>query len=67
MLEQAVWNQVRALLQDPSRVADEYRRRLAQAREGAGMPDETIPLDPRMKNLQREINRLIDLYRRHHG
>jgi len=35
-LEQAVWEQVRALLEDPSRVADEYRRCIGQANGEAG-------------------------------
>jgi site-specific DNA recombinase len=62
LLEQAVWDQVRALLQEPRRVADEYCRRLAQAREGAAIPEEIIRLDRQMKNLQRGISRLIDSY-----
>jgi site-specific DNA recombinase len=35
-LEQMVWEQVRALLEHPSRVADEYRRRIGQASGEAG-------------------------------
>ncbi len=31
-LEQLVWDQVTALLQDPGRVADEFRRRMAKCR-----------------------------------
>jgi site-specific DNA recombinase len=61
-LEQAVWDQVRALLQEPHRVADEYRRRLAQARDGATIPEEVIRLDRQMTSLQRGISRLIDSY-----
>jgi site-specific DNA recombinase len=61
-LEQVVWNQVRALLQEPRRVADEYRRRIAQARDGAAMPDEIVRLDRQMTSLQRGIGRLIDSY-----
>src|SRR5271166_4208745 len=41
-LEQVVWDQVRALLEEPHRVADEYRRRIAQARDGAALPDEIV-------------------------
>jgi len=61
-LEQVVWNQVRALLQEPGRVADEYRRRMAQARDGAAMPDEVVRLDRQMTSLRRGIGRLIDSY-----
>ena len=61
-LEQVVWNQVRALLQEPRRVADEYRRRIAQARDGAAMPDEVVRLDRQMTSLRRGIGRLIDSY-----
>ena len=43
-LEQVVWAQVRALLEDPHRVADEYRRRIAQARDGTATSDEIIAL-----------------------
>jgi site-specific DNA recombinase len=61
-LEQIVWDQVRALLQEPRRVADEYLRRIAQARDGAAMPDEIIRLDRQMTSLRRGIGRLIDSY-----
>jgi site-specific DNA recombinase len=61
-LEQVVWDQVRALLQEPRRVADEYRRRIAQARDGAAMPDEIVRLDRQMTSLRRGIGRLIDSY-----
>jgi hypothetical protein len=55
-LEQVVWAQVRALLEDPHRVADEYRRRIAQARDG------TATLERQMTSLQCGIARLIDSY-----
>jgi site-specific DNA recombinase len=61
-LEQVVWDQVRALLEEPHRMADEYRRRIAQARDGAAMPDEVAHLDRQMTSLQRGISRLIDSY-----
>jgi site-specific DNA recombinase len=60
-LEQVVWDQVRALLED-HRVADEYRRRIAQARDGAALPDEIVRLDRQMTSLRRGIGRLIDSY-----
>ena len=61
-LEQMVWDQVRAFLQEPRRVADEYHRRIAQARDGAAMPDEIVRLDRQMTSLRRGIGRLIDSY-----
>ena len=61
-LEQMVWDQVRALLEEPSRIADEYRRRICQVREGAIMPEERARLDRQMTTLRRGIDRLIDCY-----
>ena len=61
-LEQLVWDQVRALLEDPCRVAEEYRRRIAQARDGAAMPEEMVRLNRQLTNLRRGIGRLIDSY-----
>ena len=61
-LEQTVWDQVRRLLEDPGRVADEYRRRLAQACDGATEPDEIVRLEQQMTTLRRGIGRLIDSY-----
>ena len=59
-LEQVVWDQVRALLEDPRCVADEYRRRIAQARDDTATSDEIIRLDRQMTGLRRGIARLID-------
>ena len=53
---------MRALLEEPRRVADEYRRRIAQARDGAATPDEIVRLDRQMTSLRRGIGRLIDSY-----
>jgi site-specific DNA recombinase len=61
-LEQAVWDRVRALLEAPERVADEYRRRLQAAQNTATEPDEVAVLDRRMAALRRGIGRLIDSY-----
>jgi site-specific DNA recombinase len=61
-LEQMVWDQVRALLEEPSRVADEYRRRLTDACDGAGPPETIMRLDRQMAALRRGIDRLIDCY-----
>src|ERR1700730_13594440 len=61
-LEQMVWDQVRALLEDPSRLADEHRRRIGQTYEGAGPPEQVARLDRQMTTLRRGIDRLIDCY-----
>lgn len=61
-LEQMVWDQVRTLLEEPSRVADEYRRRLGQAADGAGLPAQVARLDRQMTALRRGIDRLLDGY-----
>jgi site-specific DNA recombinase len=61
-LEQLVWDQVRAVLEHPRRVADEYRRRICQARDGTSAPDELVRLDRQIKALHRGIDRLIDSY-----
>ena len=61
-LEQVVWEQVTALLREPQRVADEYRRRIGQAREGTVMPAEIVRLDRQMTTMRRGIGRLIDSY-----
>jgi site-specific DNA recombinase len=61
-LEQAVWDQVGALLEEPHRVAGEYRRRITQARDGAAMPEEIVRLDRQITSLRRGIGRLIDSY-----
>lgn len=61
-LEQVVWDRVKTVLQEPERVADEYRRRLAQAADGAGEQEQVARLDKQMTALRRGINRLIDSY-----
>ena len=61
-LEQTVWEQVRALLEDPSRVADEYRRRIGQANGEAGPPEQVARVERQIATVQRGIDRLIDCY-----
>lgn len=61
-LEQVVWDRVRAVLESPSRVADEYRRRVSDAQNTATKMDETGQLDRQMATLRRGIGRLIDSY-----
>jgi site-specific DNA recombinase len=61
-LEEIVWGEVRTLLEDPSRVEGEYRRRLATTRDGIAMPEEIARLDRQSATLRRGIERLIDSY-----
>jgi site-specific DNA recombinase len=62
-LEAAVWDEIRALLEDPHRLAAEYRRRLNEARAGAaGDRDQAAALERRIAGLRRGIGRLIDGY-----
>lgn len=61
-LEEIVWDRIKALLKDPERVADEYRRRLARAADGAAAPAELVRLDKQIAALRRGIGRLIDSY-----
>jgi site-specific DNA recombinase len=61
-LEQVVWSQVRSLLEQPDRVADEYRRRIGLAHDGAALPDEIVRLNRQITTMRRGIGRLIDSY-----
>jgi site-specific DNA recombinase len=61
-LEEVVWDRVKALLKEPERVADEYRRRLAQADADAAAPEEVVRLAKQIAALRRGIDRLIDGY-----
>lgn len=61
-LEQGVWERVCALLQNPSRVADEYQRRVGEAGDDTVKSDELAQLERQRAALQRGIGRLIDSY-----
>jgi site-specific DNA recombinase len=61
-LELAVWNEIRALLEDPQRLAAEYRRRLDELHHGAGNQTQAAALDRQIDGLRRGIGRLIDSY-----
>ena len=61
-LEEMVWEQVRAVLETPERVADEFHRRLREVREGAGASEAITQLDQQIRVLRRGIDRLIDSY-----
>ena len=57
-LEQAVWQQVCALLQDPSRVAQEYQRRLQEPQR----QENRTMLEAQAAKLKQGLSRLIDGY-----
>ena len=61
-LEQIVWDQVRVLLEEPSRVAEEYRRRISQAHDAPAPSQEIARIERQMTALERGIERLIDIY-----
>ena len=61
-LEQAVWDRVRALLEDPDRMAGEYHRRLTQTQDRTSSSDNVLQLERQIARLQRGIGRLIDSY-----
>jgi site-specific DNA recombinase len=60
-LEQAVWSEVGRLLAEPSRLADEYQRRLAAVQAPAGEADAAL-VDQQIAKLRQGIARLIDGY-----
>jgi site-specific DNA recombinase len=57
-LEQAVWQQVCALIRDPSRVAREYQRRLQELHQ----PENRTLLEAQASKLKQGLSRLIDGY-----
>jgi site-specific DNA recombinase len=59
MLDQAVWNDVGALLRDPAQVQMEYERRLQRPKKDH---DPSRQRDKQLGNLRRTISRLIDAY-----
>ena len=61
-LEQAVWDRVCALLEQPDRLAEEYRRRLQEAGDNRARMSELSHLEQQISALQRGIGRLIDSY-----
>jgi site-specific DNA recombinase len=60
-LDAAVWEQVRTLLAQPDRLAEEYQRRLAQPAEGPQARDQAA-LEGQAGKLRAGIGRLIDAY-----
>jgi len=60
-LEQAVWSAVGQLLAEPSRLADEYQRRLDAVQARPGEADGSL-IDQQIAKLRQGIARLIDGY-----
>ena len=60
LLDLAVWQEVRGLLEDPQRLAEEYRRRL-QPQTKARQQDQAS-LDSQLGKLRQGMARLIDSY-----
>jgi site-specific DNA recombinase len=60
-LEAAVWADVSALLAEPQRIADEYRRRLNLG-DKAHAPPNQDKLQTQTRRVQRQISKLIDAY-----
>ncbi len=60
-LDEAVWREVRQLLEDPARVIGEYQRRLQAVRTGPRRPElETV--ERQLAKLRGGVGRLIDGY-----
>jgi len=60
-LEEAVWQQVCQLLEDPQRLGQEYERRL-QAAQASPEEAETAVVDKQINKLRQGVARLIDGY-----
>lgn len=60
-VEAAVWQEVRALLEEPDRLQAEYDRRLRDGGE-RGQGDEVLQLETQLRKLRRGRERLIDSY-----
>jgi site-specific DNA recombinase len=60
-LEEAIWQEVCALLKHPHKIAEEYQRRL-QNKSGQETPRGIEPLTRVIEKAKRTIGRLIDLY-----
>lgn len=59
LLEEAVWNDVHALLKEPQRIEQEYQRRLANPETSN---DGRVELPTMIQRVERGITRLIDAY-----
>ncbi|HEY0836268.1 MAG TPA: hypothetical protein VGE72_20345 [Azospirillum sp.] len=57
-----MWDEIRAVLEDPQRLAHEYDRRLAEVRDRPRGADALAGFDQKITGLRRGIARLIDGY-----
>jgi site-specific DNA recombinase len=60
-LEAAIWTDVSALLAEPQRIEEEYKRRLKIGNEAKAAPDQR-KLQLQTSRVQRQIGKLIDAY-----
>ncbi len=61
-LERVVWAQIEAVLNDPQRIAHEYRRRLAELASDHQPDADVAEVERRIGALRRGVGRLIDGY-----
>jgi site-specific DNA recombinase len=61
-IEQVVWQEVQAVLDEPGRLAEEYRRRISEAQDGHGVRQDVETLDRQITRVRRGLDRLIDGY-----
>jgi site-specific DNA recombinase len=61
LIEEAVWDRVREILEHPSRIEEEYQRRLKPPRRGSTW-DTVDRVSAQMKKLRQGVARLIDSY-----
>jgi uncharacterized protein len=62
-LEEAVWQAVAETLQQPELLAEEYRRRLAQAKAPDNLQAQQKQMSSSLKRIKTQEDRLIDAYR----
>ena len=61
LLDAAVWNEVRRLLEQPQRLMEEHRRRLEDL-EGSRHHDDLATVEAQIRKIRQGIGRLIDSY-----
>jgi site-specific DNA recombinase len=64
-LETAVWEEVKFLLKNPSRIFDEYQRRILEL-DKSPLDESRLSLEKQENKLKRGIDRLIDGYMQEH-
>ena len=57
-----MWSDVRALLLEPERLAEEFERRLSRASQGEGTTQSSRSLDKVIGQVRRRIARLVEMY-----